>query len=571
MSGYGTIGKLRILLSPREKYLLIGIVLLMAFGAVMELVGLGLLMPLVALFTKPELLEQNRYLHLVSSWPCFADRKLFLVTICVTAVAVYALKTLLTFFTIRVQSRFIALKQKELCGRLFRVMMGSPLGFHLRHGSGEGTAMMSRAVDMGTELLFPVMLILTDLTAVGFVGIALLALMPGITLSCAALLALLGLMLHFPLKKANSRLGRELADAEMESRKRMLEGLSGVKTIKAMGREGYFSGVCERALGRWLPLRAKSVELGQLPRLGLEFFAILSALAVFAVMALCGMAPGTLLLSFSLLIAALSRMLPAFSRIHYNLGRVIRNRYSFDSVFEWLNLPQETLDGGGKPLVLRDKIELRGIGFAYPEREQPVFRDFSLTIPARSSVALTGVTGGGKSTLADILLGMLEPQTGQVLVDGRDIRENLASWRAQAGFVPQHIFLLDDTIRANVAFGAAEKADAEQVTAALRLAQLEDFVATLPNGMDTVIGEDGVRLSGGQRQRLGIARALYSRPELLILDEATSALDGDTEQALVEALEALRGKLTIVTIAHRLGTVEKCDIKVCVGTPADRR
>lgn len=570
MSEKGVAGKLRILLSPREKWLLVGIVLMMTCGAVMELAGLGLLMPLVALFTKPELLEQNRYLRLLSSCPLFSDRRLFLIAICGMAATVYALKTLLAFFTIRAQSRFIAHKQRMLCSRLFRAVMNSPYSFHLGHGSGEAVTMMSRAVDMGTELLFPVMLILTDLIMIFCIGLALLFLMPGITLSCAALLAVLGAFLYLPLRRLNARVGRAQSEAEMESKRRMLEGFFGVKAIKAMGREAFFISLCDRALAKWLPLRARLVELGQLPRLCLEFSAILAALTVFAAMALGGMPSGTLLLSFSLLVAALSRMLPAFSRIHYNLGRVVQSRYSFDSVFEWLNLPQERTDGGASPLTLRDRIELRNINFSYPERKEPVFRDFSLEIPARSSVALTGVTGGGKSTLADILLGLLEPQTGGVFADGRDIRENLASWRSRVGFVPQHIFLIDDTVRANVAFGAPGFADTARVASALRLAQLEEFVATLSDGMDTVIGENGVRLSGGQRQRLGIARALYGKPELLILDEATSALDGETEQALVEALDTLRGKLTIVTIAHRLSTVEKCDFRVCVGSPEDR-
>jgi len=278
------------------------------------------------------------------------------------------------------------------------------------------------------------------------------------------------------------------------------------------------------------------------------------------------------LLSFSLLIAAMSRLLPSFSRIHYNLVRVIQNRFSFDSVFEWLNLETEVLDREAA-LTLNERIEVQGIDFSYPERAVPVFRDFSLTIPVRSSVAITGVTGGGKSTLADILLGLLVPQRGGVFADGRNIRENLGAWRSKIGFVPQYIHLLDDTILNNVAFGACDGTDADlaRTESVLRMAQLWDFVSSLPDGLFTVIGENGVRLSGGQRQRIGIARALYGAPELLIMDEATSALDDGTERALVDALEALRGRLTIVIIAHRLSTVEKCDIRVRIEPlPEDR-
>ena len=566
----GVVGKLRILMTRREKFVLLGIALLTTVGAAMEIAGLGLLMPLVALFTKPELLEQSRYLRLLRDCGLFRDRQSFLAAICIAVVAVYALRAVLGFYIVRLQSRFIAAKQRTICSRLYRAVMNAPYGFHLAHGTGELVSMMSRAIDMGTELMLPVLLLLSDFITVFFLCVALLAVMPGVILGCTAILAVLGALIYLPLRRLNTRAGRAQAEAELANRHLMIEGFSGVKCLKAMGREEHFLARYDDSLAKWLPLRARICELGQLPRIILEFSAILSAIAVFAAMTLSGMPDGTLLLSFSLLVAAMSRLLPAFSRIHYNLVRIVQSRYSFDSVFEWLNIAGEELHNDAVPLSLKDRIEIRDVSFAYPERETPVLRDFSLTIPVRSSVALVGATGSGKSTLADILLGLLEPQSGGVFADGRDIRENLASWRSMIGFVPQNIVLFDDTVAANVAFGFTEKPDLERVEAALKTAQLYDFVMTLPRGVDTVIGDDGVRLSGGQRQRLGIARALYASPSVLILDEATSALDTDTEAALVQALETLRGKLTIVTIAHRLSTIEKCDLRVNLGVPADR-
>ena len=564
------LGKLRKLFSRGEKARFAWIVVLMTVMAALEIAGLGLLMPLVALFTKPELLEQNRYLRFMSDWPLFTDRNCFLIFVCTAAVAVYLFKTLLSLLVIRLQSHFIARKQRDLCDRLYRKVMNSSYDFHLVHGSGELVTMMSRAVDLGTELLFPLMLLLTDLVTVAALSLVLVVLMPTVTFSCVAVLTILGAAVYFPLRSLNARVGREQAQGELESRRRMLSGFFGAKAAKAMRREEFFTSAYAAALDAWLPLRARLFELGQLPRLSMELIAIVTALGVFAAMALAGVPAGTLLLSFSMLLAAMSRLLPAFSRIHYNMIRVLQNRYAFDSVTEWLSIEEEPTGEGAPPLTLNDRIEFRNVTFAYPGRTEPLFRDFSLKIPVRSSVAFTGVTGGGKSTLADILLGLLTPQCGGVFADGRDIRENLASWRKRVGFVPQHIYLLDDTISANVAFGAPGGIDRERVAAALKTAQLAEFVASLPDGADTVIGENGVRLSGGQRQRLGIARALYGRPELLVLDEATSALDYDTEQALVSALDTLRGKLTIVTIAHRLSTVEKCDFKVSVGTTEDR-
>jgi ATP-binding cassette subfamily C protein len=565
-----TVEKLRKLFSRGEKIRLLGIIVLMTVMAALEIVGLGLLMPLVALFTKPVLLEQNRYLRFMSDWSLFADRNCFLICICAAAVAVYLFKTLLSLLVIRLQSRFIARKQRDLCDALYHKVMNSPYEFHLVHGSGELVTMMSRTVDLGTELLFPLMLLLTDLVTVAALSLVLVVLMPVVTFSCVAVLTLLGAAVYFPLRSLNARVGREQSQGELESRRRMLSGFFGAKAAKAMRREEFFTSSYSAALDAWLPLRAKLFELGQLPRLSMELIAIVTALGVFAAMALAGVPAGTLLLSFSMLLAAMSRLLPAFSRIHYNLIRVLQNRYAFDSVMDWLTIAEEPTGEGASPLTFNDRIEFRNVTFAYPGRSELLFRDFSLTIPVRASVAFTGVTGGGKSTLADILLGLLTPSRGGVFVDGRDIRENLASWRSRVGFVPQHIYLLDDTIGANVAFGAPGGIDPERVAAALKMAQLADFVAALPDGADTVIGENGVRLSGGQRQRLGIARALYGNPELLVLDEATSALDYDTEQALVSALDTLRGKLTIVTIAHRLSTVEKCDFRVCVGPKEDR-
>ena len=563
-------GKLRRLFSRAEKWRLVGIVVLMTALAGLEIAGLGLLMPLVALFTKPELLTQNRYLRFISDWPVFADRKLFLLGICIMAVALWLFKTLLSLSVIRLQSRFVVRKQRELCDRLYRRVMNSPYTFHLEHGSGELVTMMSRAVDLGTELFFPLMLLATDFVVAAALSIVLVVLMPLVTLSCVALLLVLGAAVYFPLRAYNTRIGREQAQGELESRRRMLAGFFGAKTAKAMNREKFFTSSYAAALDEWLPWRAKLYEIGQLPRLSMELIAVVTALGVFSAMALAGVPDGTLLLSFTLLMGAMSRLLPAFSRIHYNLIRVLQNRYSFDSVMAYLDMAEEPMGGENAPLTLEDRIEFRNVTFAYPGRPESLFRDFSLTIPVRSSVALTGVTGGGKSTLADLLLGLLTPQSGGVFADGRDIRENLASWRKKVGFVPQHIFLLDDTIGANVAFGAPGGIDAGRIAAALETAQLSEFVSSLPDGVNTVIGENGVRLSGGQRQRLGVARALYGEPELLILDEATSALDDGTEQALVSALDALRGKLTVLTIAHRLSTVEKCDVRVCVGPTEDR-
>ena len=206
-------------------------------------------------------------------------------------------------------------------------------------------------------------------------------------------------------------------------------------------------------------------------------------------------------------------------------------------------------------------MELHDITYRYPNTEEPVLRNANMVIPVGKSVGIVGVSGAGKTTAVDILLGLLKPEKGQVLADGKSIEEDYRGWLSHLSYIPQSIYMLDDTIRANVAFGFdLKKVDDEQIWRALREAQLEEFVKSLPEGLDTSIGERGVRLSGGQRQRIGIARALFTDPELIILDEATSALDNDTEAAIMDAINALHGKKTLIIIAHRLTTIEECDM-----------
>lgn len=198
--------------------------------------------------------------------------------------------------------------------------------------------------------------------------------------------------------------------------------------------------------------------------------------------------------------------------------------------------------------------------FTYPDTESPVLSDVNVTIPKNSSVAFIGPSGAGKTTMVDLILGVLKPQSGRVAVDGMDIAESYRGWHDKIGYIPQTIYMLDDTIRNNIAFGQAAEIDDARIWDALHQAQLDDFVRSLDEGLDTMIGEAGVRLSGGQRQRIGIARALYRKPEVLVLDEATSALDTETEAAVMEAIDSLQGRMTMLIIAHRLSTIQNCDV-----------
>jgi len=303
---------------------------------------------------------------------------------------------------------------------------------------------------------------------------------------------------------------------------------------------------------------------GQGPPIGIESATMLLLLGILIIKLLLKEPTEEILLSLSIILAVMSRLLPAMSRSNYNLALIRQTQYLFDALFEdFVALPPEKSQNAA-PITLEKEIELRDVCFSYPGGQE-IFHDFNARIAVNESIGVTGATGSGKTTLVDLLLGLLKPQKGMILVDGRNIAENLVSWRKLIGYVPQHIQLWEGSIRENVAFGVPdEEIDDAKVMQALKLAQLYPLVESLPGGIEFRLSDNGNNLSGGQRQRLGIARALYHEPKMLILDEATSALDSETEKAFVEALEILSGKVTMIVIAHRLSTLNKCDRRLAI-------
>lgn len=552
--------QLRILLAPGDKARLIGIAVLMSVGAVLEIAGIGLVLPVVAVLVKPELLEQNIYLSRFYQSFGFAEHRTFMVFCCILLGSIYAVKNIFSLWIVQVQSAFVFRKHWEWCDRLYHIYLRAPYAYHLEHAAAELNNNIIRVSQVCAGVLLPAMLLLTDLMVVLALGLLLLFFMPAVTLGCLGFMIIAGWLIYWPLRALNFRWGKSAMDADMAAARNCLNGLLGIKAVKAAGAENFFLRRYREAQQSYCLFSRKLYVLGQIPRLGLETAAIFGSLGLLVILVWLGRAPGTILLTFSLLIAAMSRMLPSFSRMHYNLARIRQLLYAFDNLFRDLTAVAPENLGSEQPehLTLREMLEIRDLTFGYgPEL---LFERFSLRIPARSSVALVGTTGCGKTTLADLLQGFLVPQQGEILADGCNVLTHLRSWRRTVGYVPQFIYLLDDSVRANVALGEdPANIDEARMREALQLAQAEEFVRALPDGLDTVIGDNGVKLSGGQRQRLGIARALYRQPELLILDEATSALDHETEAAFVAALESLHGRMTLLVIAHRLSTVEKCD------------
>ena len=560
---------LRLILTPADKWRMLGLIALLSVSALAEIAGLGLLLPLVAAFSKPELFEQNRFLHIFrSAFSGLGDTN-FLLICCLLIALVYVGKNLWLFFTIRLYTHFVYSRLAEMTARLYEVFLHCPYRTFAAHGRAELSVTLGKVEQMCSMVLLPSMLLAVDGLTILFISGALMVTIPGVVLSCAAFFFVGSLLFYLPVRRLSQRTGEEINAFMNDISKLSLYSLEDIRNIRVLGAEPFF-------LRRFRQLREKKSRadtnfyvLGQAPRLLLETLAVLAALAVLALMLWWGKPIGTVILSFSLLIAAMSRLLPSISRINYSLNTIRVGQPIFREIVTAMQWGREELGDPAERFVFREQIRIRDLSFAYDEKGPAVIHHLDLTVPRNSSLAVVGPTGGGKSTFIDLLLGFYTPSSGSIEVDGRNIRDALGAWRRLIGFVPQFVVLADTTIAANVAVGVAEdRIDRERVREVLRTAQLLDFVDSLPLGIDTPVGDNGTRLSGGQRQRLGIARALYRDPEVIIFDEATSALDNETEQALIGAMEALRGRKTLIMVAHRLTTVAGCDQKLEIGAGA---
>ena len=553
--------KIWMLLHGPEKLQMLLIAAMMAVGALLEIIGIGLVLPVVALVSKPDLIEQNKYLKLLSNFMHPASHESFIITLCVVIIVLYVGKNIFLLFQAYFQSAFIFKKSSYMADRLFENYIHAPYSFHLKNNSAHLIGNIEIIITITNGVLMPAMVLITELAVILVIVVALLCLSPLTTLilSCIAIIVSAGI--YYPLRKLNFGAGRDMLTNRVKCIQYMMEGLGAIKECKIRNGEDFFCGEHANAQKLYNHSMMMQYFLGQVPRFFIEAAVVSLGMGTLAVFILSGMAMGSVLLTLSLLAVSMIRLMPSMSRIQYNLARIRQTVFSFDEIFRGLtSVERENKTVSGETVSFRDKIVLDSISFAYEGTGKNIFENYSLEIPYKSSVAIVGPTGCGKTTLVDIILGLLKPDSGSVLVDGRNISENLASWQKQIGYVPQFIYLTDNSIRANVAFAVDEKLiDDNRIRECLRIAQILEFVESLPDGINTSIGERGVRLSGGQRQRIGIARALYHEPEVLVLDEATAALDNETEKAFVDAIKTLHGKLTIIMIAHRLTTTRNCD------------
>ena len=543
-------------LTSVERRKLISIWFLILVGMVIETLSLGLILPLIGLLTNSD--YQSKYPKVFDFLGNPSDKTL-LVAGSLVLVAIYAVKNIFLYFSASVQRKFVNSSSARISQMVFKSYLAQPYEFHLTRNSATLIRNAENANSVITGGLDPFLVLLTDgLVAIGL--FVLLMLVEPVGTLCV-LVVFGGAAIGFQAltRKRITEWGRLRKTHMKMVLKHLQQGLGGVKEIKVLGRENEFFIEHEHHLVKSMEINRKYALIQLLPRLWLEVLAIIGLAILVAVMAGTRDDVSSFLPTLGLFAATAFRILPSIGRIMASFQTIAYSSPLIRTVDEDLKISVVADTTQNRELLFKKEIKFENVSFSYASAHRPSLQNVSLSILLGEAVGIVGPSGAGKSTLVDIFLGLLSPSEGTVRVDGEDIATGRRSWQDQVGYVPQSIYLVDDSLIRNIALGIPhELIDHNAILRALRAAQLEEFVSTLPLGLETIVGERGVRLSGGQRQRIGIARALYSNPQVLVLDEATSSLDTETERGVMDAVKALQGEKTVVIVAHRLSTVSYC-------------
>lgn len=559
--------KLLALLSPRDRRNSVILLLMMVTGAALEVVGVAAVPAFVSAVVYPDKLAQFPALYGFLDSLGLTEPRALVVWGAVALVGVFALKNGYLILNYWVQMKFVTNRRMDFARRLTRAYMQAPYPFHvsrntselLRNIDRESSIIAYQVIGATLELMTHVLILVAVLV---FLFIA----EPWITFWWMLIFGAAGSVAVMAVSAKLKRYGLEEQTQRKNFVQSLYQGFGSIKEARVLNRERFFAGRIADTVGAI----ARVVRFKQFTQKAVgpvtEFVAIAGLLVIAAALVLLERPTESILVTLSLFVVGLVRLRQTIGSAMTHLTALRYSIVSVDPVHEDLML----LEGREKPWPdparlppphhLTTAIELEDVWYRHADAPDHALKGISLSIPAGAAVGFVGSTGAGKSTLVDIILGLLVPEKGTVRVDGKDIAAEVGRWQRCIGYVPQSIYLLDDTIRRNIALGIEDaEIDEQALRTAIRLAQLENFVAAQPHGLDEVIGEQGVRLSGGERQRIGIARALYHDPDVLILDEATSALDNATERAIIGAVEALKGRRTVIMIAHRLTTVRNCD------------
>ena len=567
------LAKINYIFDKKQKGQLIILAVLILIGGVVETLGVSMMIPVISVILKPESLHRQieKYdilQNIVNALGLNSDLKLASALL-ISLIFLFIFKNLYLLFLVYKQNTFISRARNDMISRVMREFLNRPYEDYL----GADIPTVFRITDSDIPKTFTLMLSLLSLSTEMVVsiclGIVLLAVNWQMTVLILVVLVILTLIITKILKPRLNTIGRKNQETQSRIAKWRIQAIYGLKDVKVLNRQDFFIRNYYESGRIGADIDRNYTVLNNIPRLLIETVFISVVLLYVLIYLINGGDAKALLPQITAFGMAAIRIMPSANRINTYLTQIAYNQYSLDFVYNNLTesmkmekeMRAERAKVAGPALHLEKEIELKNITFHYPDSEDNIFTDANMMVPRGKSVGIIGPSGAGKSTIVDILLGLLHVKSGEILCDGSNIFSNYESWLAQIGYIPQSIYLVDESIRDNIAFGIdADQINDDRIWEVCEEAQLADFIRTLPEGLDTRIGDRGVRLSGGQRQRIGIARALYHNPEILVFDEATSALDNETEAAVMEAINSFHGKKTMIIIAHRLNTIANCDI-----------
>lgn len=560
--------KLRYVFDRKDKMKLVGLAILMIIGSVLELLAVAVFNPFIEVLMQTSSIEDDSFLKLFFAHIHLNGIEQYLVVLSALIAVIYLVKNIYLSFLQNVILSFSYTTRMNLATRLLTTYMNEPYTFHLSKNIAE----MQRCLQSDTSQFMTLISSGLQLTVEMVTCLALAAYLfhtsHSITVVIGVLLLLCIGLFFMISKKVSSRLGRQNENYNAKLFQWINQSLGGIKELKILQREEYFIDSYKTNYKKLIWGARVNELIAALPKYIVETVAMVGLVFAIIIKLLFGHgALETFIPQIAVFAVAAFRLLPSVGRVNAYINSIMYNKASLDMIYDDLkeidSEPVQEIEWQGKKekWIFTKGVTVEHVSYHYPDSDTEVLHDISLEIPKGKTVALIGPSGAGKTTLADIILGLLPPVSGVVRMDDKNVYENLRSWRQKLGYIPQSIYLSDDTIRNNVAFGIYEaRIDDNAIWKALEKAQLKEFVQGLEKGLDTYVGDRGVRLSGGQRQRIGIARALYHDPEILVLDEATSALDSSTEQAVMESIESLQGLKTMIIIAHRLTTIKNADL-----------
>ena len=560
------------ILTPKQLRICFALIFLMLVIAVFEAFGIGLLYPLITIIGDPAYLEKHAEIAKIISYLGITTHKSLVIFLSLGLVFFYIFKNFLILFQGKLQIAFTLNNQADYTKRLYKYYINKPYLFHV----DTNFSVILRNINLGciivfSQILTNTLIIITNIITMIVIWILLLIMDWVMAIVIAFILAplMLGILNYF--RKKINKYGTRQNECNVEYIKWLNQGFWSVKETKVMQKEAFFTEEFSKAFNEFTVIQKQFLFINRFPKCIIEMVCVGGILLLITFKMIFNTDPSSIIPALGVLALAAMRLMPCMNQITGLFNEIKFKMPFFNEVFDdFIAIKNQKKEdevsnqrGEKERLPFDKEISVENLTFGYPDTNKNVFENVSFSIPKGKFVGVVGTSGAGKTTFVDILLGLLQPSGGSINVDGKNIFENIQGWLDNVSYVPQSIYLIDGTIRENIAFGILpEDIDDERIEKVLKMAELYDFVQSLELKENTQCGDKGAKLSGGQKQRIGIARALYQNPSVLILDEATSALDTETEKQITETINKLKGEITIIAIAHRLSTLENCDFKI---------